>query len=888
MKTKFKKQITNLRGKQTCKLVKSRNDMKLSSAYRLCIWFIYFMIVSSRERPGAIRAKLHEMTVTGRMNDIISYLEAVERSYGTLLIDETIPSLYSYKGVALYNGLRVKEAEDAFQVAVQHFPNDTRSWINLGELQVQTFKLTEAFNSFNAALQAGDMAGLPRAIRAKGWSASWEYFEALTSTMERETKLCVDSLQDCRIDSSGGMEYTDVDERAHVLMNSLNPNSQLAPVQVPVHSVAPLWRMDPAPAIEPSKSIFQFSLPPRKAPAAVSGSAHAETRRLKVGFMSADFGIHPVAQLVRGLFQYINTSRMEVYCFSLQPKVSWWGQNISDTVEHFVWLQGMNTLDAAKEVARLGVEVLIDLNGHTMHSGLTIMAHQPAPLQMSYLGLPTTTAAPFIDYYIADSVAVPPEQQHHYSEQLALMSDCYIANDYAQIQGDVLKFSGAHRAPRSALNSPVDLSAASFLFATLSNSQKMDPAIFQVWMNILRRFPGSHMVLVEHAGSSVYIPNLQQNGRSFGIDPQRLVGLPQAPWIDHLYGKTSFDLMLDTVTKNGHTTGLDGVWAGVPTLSLAGGKEAPARAAESIAVSLESTLGLAYSLKEYEDMAFALARRIRNSRRAQDAASTAAGSHVDDAPDNTAAASDQDVLEGPGERRLRLWRQQVGQQRTQSNLFDVPLYEQQFTRLLQGTWELAHVARSKTAFQLPSASRGLTTSTHKKKPHIRGTFNTKKLFHIFTPVSGRHQSRDDLLGELGEEERAVRAVAQRLTNRDEHGRLRVHQSQSEGSVTNAAVRELERARDATAPDQPARDARNADGRTTRASAQPAEDGGGAEVGAYHQTGKGATGALAGEGKQRGTKYPAIPRFVFDGRLIMLNIGKCCTLDCACHCVAFLI
>eukprot|EP01032_Pedospumella_encystans_P026573 gene26573-30025_t len=412
------------------------------------IWY-----VSGRDSPEQIRANLHEFTTTGRMKDVIAYLDQVERDYGTLLVDDVVPSLYSYRGVALYNGLKVHEAANALKLAVQHFPKDTRSWINLGEMQVQTFQLDESYESFSSALKEGDMAALPRALRTKGWAASWQNFEYLSHSLEREVGICLQSMADCRVDSAGGLEYCDVDGKAHVLMNSLNPNSMPAKTQVEPRSIAPYW------SVTDNKLVQQ-------------GSAH---RRLKVGFMSSDFGVHPVAQLVRGLFQSINTSRLEVFCFALQPQVSWWGQNISETVEHFVWLQNMNTLDAAREIARLGVEVLIDLNGHTMHSGLTIMTHRPAPVQMSFLGLPTTTSAPFIDYYIADSVAVPPEQRHQYSEQLLLMSDCYIANDYAQIQGDILKFTNQHRAPRSALGGAVDLSKATFLFATLSNSQKMDP-----------------------------------------------------------------------------------------------------------------------------------------------------------------------------------------------------------------------------------------------------------------------------------------------------------------------------------------------------------------------------------------------------------------------------
>lgn len=809
------------------------------------------------------------------MNDVIAYLDSVEDSYGTLLIDDVIPSLYSYKAIALYNGLKVEEAEKMLKIAVHHYPNDTRSWINLGEMQVQTFKLDEAYQSFSAALKAGDQAALPRALRTKGWATSWQDFESLSYSLERGVSTCLKSMEDCRVDSAGGLEYCDVDGRAHVLMNALNPNSMLAAnTLVPPASVASLWLEAPKSA---QKNI---------------ASGENEARRLKVGFMSADFGVHPVAQLVRGLFQMVNTSRIEVFCFSLQPKMSWWGQNISETVEHFVWLQNMNTFDAAREIARLGVEVLIDLNGHTMHSGLTIMAHRPSPVQMSFLGLPSTTAASFVDYYIADSVAVPPEQSKQYSEQLLLMSDCYIANDYAQIQGDVLRFNGEHRAPRSALGGDVDLTKATFLFATLSNSQKMDPEIFHVWMNILRRFAGSKMVITEHAGKNVYVPHLQARARGFGVRTDRLVPLKQVPWIDHLYGKTAIDLVLDTIAKNGHTTGLDGIWAGIPTLSLAGGQEAPRRAAESIAVTLDSTLGLAYSLKEYEDLAFALARKNRSkfvrerAERRKKATKTSSASALA----STVGPSEEEnaLLHSGGKfkkssglsastgERLRLWRKHLGSQRTISNLFDMPQYEETFSRLLQGSWELVHVAENKQAFR-NTAARGLTPS--KKKGFVLNNvaFNSKGLFHMFTPVSDRYrQDHDTSSGGRANQQRpsdgslVLSEEPARRWNRDSRGRIVVAQTtESAGSMIGEAVERLpsgEEARDAPTSHH------KFDKIKKRARKPPSTA---ASTAAEVQTEPAKRNARVEQrsGGRAAKQYPPLPSYIFDGRLVMLNIGQ---------------
>ena len=99
----------------------------------------------------------------------------------------------------------------------------------------------------------------------------------------------------------------------------------------------------------------------------------AETRpRLRVGLLSSDFGVHPVATLIRSFVQFIDTAKFELFCFALTEKRSWWGINISNTVEHFINLAATNTQDAAMEIALEKIDILIDLNGGTLNSGAWI------------------------------------------------------------------------------------------------------------------------------------------------------------------------------------------------------------------------------------------------------------------------------------------------------------------------------------------------------------------------------------------------------------------------------------------------------------------------------------------------------------------------------------
>ena len=95
-------------------------------------------------------------------------------------------------------------------------------------------------------------------------------------------------------------------------------------------------------------------------------------------------------------------------------------------------------------------------------SGLGLMGHRPAPLQISYIGFPVSTGAKYIDYYLADHVALPAEDRTQFVEKLALVPTSSIVNDYAQIRGGLLDYNYDHRVPRDELKVRVDPFANSY------------------------------------------------------------------------------------------------------------------------------------------------------------------------------------------------------------------------------------------------------------------------------------------------------------------------------------------------------------------------------------------------------------------------------------------
>ena len=153
--------------------------------------------VSINDSPEKIRVILSNHLNTGKINDLLSYLDSIEELYGNLLIDANLPSLYGYRGVALHNSQRLEESEASFVESLIYFPNDTRSLLNLGESRTQLFKLDLAIESFERAELLGEATALSRLLRAKGWSSSWYDFERIAASVEKRARACVVDIDSC-------------------------------------------------------------------------------------------------------------------------------------------------------------------------------------------------------------------------------------------------------------------------------------------------------------------------------------------------------------------------------------------------------------------------------------------------------------------------------------------------------------------------------------------------------------------------------------------------------------------------------------------------------------------------------------------------------------------
>jgi predicted O-linked N-acetylglucosamine transferase (SPINDLY family) len=336
---------------------------------------------------------------------------------------------------------------------------------------------------------------------------------------------------------------------------------------------------------------------------AISGRIRQD--RIRLGYFSADFRVHPVSLLTAELFETHDRSHFEVTAFSLGPNTQDEVRNrLEGAFDRFIDVRNRSDRDIALLARELGIDIAIDLGGFTEGCRPAIFAMRAAPLQINYLGYPGTVGAGYMDYLIADRTVIPENHRQHYVEKIIYLPNCCLPHDSKRRIADTVP-------GREEFGLPPD----AFVFCCFNNHFKITPGSFDCWMRILRRVDGSVLWLSE--GDPTVSRHLRLAAHERGVDGDRLVFAKRLPSLpEHLARHRLADLFLDTLPYNAHATALDALWAGLPVLTQEG-----ETLAGRVAASLLRAVGLPELIcatrEQYEDLAVALAegpRRLASIR----------------------------------------------------------------------------------------------------------------------------------------------------------------------------------------------------------------------------------------------------------------------------------
>lgn len=316
--------------------------------------------------------------------------------------------------------------------------------------------------------------------------------------------------------------------------------------------------------------------------------------KIRVAYISGDLREHALSYLMTGVFEKHDRERFEIIAVSFQPPAATpFGARVLQSVDLFLEVKEKSHREIAQLLYDMRIDIAVDLMGHTRGGRLNIFGHRPTPVQVSYLGYPGTTGAPYLDYILADEFVIPPQLREFYSEQVVYLPDTFQANDDRR-----------PRADNPPSRSEAGLPEEAFVFCAFNNLYKISPAVFDIWCRLLLECPGSVLWLVGRSESAR--SHLADEARARGVDPERLIFAGDAPYPEHLARMACADLFLDTFPYCAGTTASDALWAGLPLVTRCGESFA-----SRMAGSLLKTSGLpeliTSSAEEYEQLALKLA-----------------------------------------------------------------------------------------------------------------------------------------------------------------------------------------------------------------------------------------------------------------------------------------
>ena len=321
-------------------------------------------------------------------------------------------------------------------------------------------------------------------------------------------------------------------------------------------------------------------------------NTRAHRRQLRLGFVSPDFGRHPVGYFLVRLLENLSQAH-ETICYSDRIVKDDLTERLQSAASRWLDVFAASDQQLAKQIEADGVEVLFDLAGHTAHNRLLVFARKPAPIQVTWAGYVGTTGLTAIDYLLADRYEVPPGAERHYQERVLRMPDGYVCYD-----------PPAYAPPVTPLPA---LGRGEVTFGCFNNPAKITPQAIEVWSRVLRRLPGARLVLKFKGWNDPGVARrFAETFAARGIDAGRLEFLGCSPHAELLGEYGRIDLALDPFPYCGGLTTCEALWMGVPVITCPGETFASRHSLSHLSnVGLTETI--ARDLDEYVELAVSLA-----------------------------------------------------------------------------------------------------------------------------------------------------------------------------------------------------------------------------------------------------------------------------------------
>ncbi|AOJ30153.1 tetratricopeptide repeat protein [Burkholderia metallica] len=453
------------------------------------------------------------------------YGEAVQACRHAIELDPELADAYNFLGYAYHNLNRLAAAELSYRHAIDLNPDDADAHQNLAAALFRLEKFDEAMKHTEIARELGiDPLKLQMTLGDILWAKG---------------------------DLAGALDAfrTAIRYDLHRAYSRMLFNMSSSPAFEPQEWVAEARRYGEH--LERDALPFEHDRAQRV--------AQVQGRPLRVGFVSGDLRQHPVGIFLESVLARIDRSRIEPHAYvtfigeddvtaRLKPNFASWKKVVS-----------LGREEAAKLIRDDGIDILIDMAGHTDWSGLPIFGHKPAPVQASWLGFFATTGCRAIDYFIGDAHTLPADEAHHFTERPWRLPDSYLC------------FTPP---PYDVAVGPLPMVAhGGVTFGCFGKLVKISDEVVALWSHILHALPDARLLLKAHelGADDVNQATLDRFARH-GIGADRLILEGGSPRAEYFAAYNRIDIALSPFPYPGGTTTAEALWMGVPVLGMKGGR----------------------------------------------------------------------------------------------------------------------------------------------------------------------------------------------------------------------------------------------------------------------------------------------------------------------------
>lgn len=496
--------------------------------------------------------------------------QAVEAYRLALVHNPSSSDIHNNMAMALQKLGLLRDAETHFEQALKHAPDQPHLLNNFGNLRIEQGRVADGLALYERALETDPT-----------------HDDAFVSLLARANLVCDWTRQASLLPGLAAR------------VTEIKTQPERASSLIPLTFTLPYFCDDNELISDVCRLVGEHFQTKAGAPVGRGASRDADPeRRLRIGYLSPDFGDHPISHVTLPIYRLHNRSEMEVTCYATLDRSAAGGPYLDDikgTADQFVDLSRHSFRDAAQRIADDRIDILIDMTGYMRHSRPQVLTLRPAPLQLYWQGHTGSLGGSLVDYVIGDPVVMPREEERFYSEKIIRLPDTFSSADRHPI-GDTPGCRADYGLPEDAI-----------VFCAFNNPLKIEPTTFTAWMRILAAVPDS-VLWLSRTGEPAAADNLRAAASATDIDPTRLIFAARVPDKRvHLARHALADLFLDTFHFNASTTALDALWAGLPTLTRRGNN-----AYSRLCASYLGAVGLpeliAEDTDEYVEQAIALAR----------------------------------------------------------------------------------------------------------------------------------------------------------------------------------------------------------------------------------------------------------------------------------------